>query len=92
MHVLDARHTAEMLPWAGLVQALREMLLRRHAGETDSPERLAVPLPGGTLLVMPASDGEYASVKLATLHDGNAACGLPTKTGSRLQSPTAAWA
>lgn len=81
---LDARRTAETLPWGELVDALRDMLRRRHAGLTASPERLAVPLPGGTLLVMPATDGEYASTKLVTVHEGNAARGLPVLLGEVL--------
>lgn len=84
MQLLDAARTAESLPWPELVEALRDMLRRRHAGLTAAPERLAVPLAGGTLLAMPATDGEYASTKLVTVHEGNAARGLPVLLGEVL--------
>lgn len=81
MRVFDPAATAAALPWAALADALRAMLLRRHAGRTASPERLAVPLAGGVLLAMPATDGEFASTKLVTVHPGNPARGLPTLLG-----------
>ncbi|RPH66928.1 MAG: delta(1)-pyrroline-2-carboxylate reductase family protein, partial [Burkholderiales bacterium] len=84
MQSLDAHRTAALLPWPALVDALRDMLRRRHAGLTASPERLAVPLAGGTLLAMPATDGEYASTKLVTVHEGNPARGLPVLLGEVL--------
>lgn len=84
MQFLDAQRTAALLPWPALVDALRDMLRRRHAGLTASPERLAVPLAGGTLLAMPATDGEYASTKLVTVHEGNPARGLPVLLGEVL--------
>ena len=84
LKVLDARATAAALPWAGLIDTLRAMLARRRAGLTQSPERLAVPLSGGILLAMPATDGEYASTKLVTVCAGNAARGLPTLLGEVL--------
>ncbi|HLU39803.1 MAG TPA: delta(1)-pyrroline-2-carboxylate reductase family protein [Planctomycetota bacterium] len=84
MQSLDASRTAELLPWPALVDALRDMLRRRHRGLTASPERLVVPLSGGTLLAMPATDGEYASTKLVTVHEGNAARGLPVLLGEVL--------
>lgn len=81
---LDADLTARALPWGKLAEALRDMLRRRVDGRATAPERLALPLPGGVLLVMPASDGEFASTKLATLHDGNPARGLPNLRGEIL--------
>lgn len=60
------------------------MLVRRHAGRTHAPERIAMPLPGGVLLAMPSTDGEFACTKLATLHDGNVARGLPTLIGEAI--------
>ncbi|MCO5101422.1 MAG: delta(1)-pyrroline-2-carboxylate reductase family protein [Burkholderiaceae bacterium] len=81
---LDARSTERALPWPELVEALRTMLVRRHTGQTRSPERIAMPLPGGVLLAMPATDGEFACTKLATLHDGNPARGLPTLIGEAI--------
>src|SRR5690606_32516847 len=60
------------------------MLARKHAGHTRSPERIAMPLPGGVLLAMPSTDGEFACTKLATLHEGNPGRGLPTLIGEAL--------
>lgn len=81
---LDRRSTEQALPWAALVEALRTMLERKHAGRTRSPDRIAMPLPGGVLLAMPSTDGEFACTKLATLHDGNPARGLPTLIGEAI--------
>jgi ornithine cyclodeaminase/alanine dehydrogenase-like protein (mu-crystallin family) len=78
---LDAQRTAQALPYAELVDALRAMLARKRAGVTQAPERLAVPLPGGTLLAMPACDGEYASTKLVTVHADNPERGLASIQG-----------
>jgi ornithine cyclodeaminase len=82
--ILDAGATVAALPWSRLVDALEAMLERKAAGSTLAPERLALPLPGGMLLAMPASDGEYASTKLVTVHPGNPARGLPTLLGELL--------
>lgn len=84
LRVLDAEATAQALPYGPLIDALHAMLLRKQAGRTRSPERLAVPLNGGTLLAMPACDDEYASTKLVTVHPGNPARGLPTLLGEVL--------
>lgn len=84
MRILDAAETAGALPWHALVDALGAMMLRRKAGRTVAPERLVVPLTGGTLLAMPAADGEYASTKLVTVHAGNPARGLPSLLGEVL--------
>lgn len=84
MRMLDAAATAQALPWDALVDALRAMMLRRKAGRTSAPERLAVPLAGGTLLVMPATDGDFATTKLVTVHAGNPARGLPSLLGEVL--------
>jgi len=81
---LDRLRTEGALPWPALVEALRAMLARRHAGLTRSPERIAMPLPGGVLLAMPSTDGEFACTKLATLHDANPARGLPTLIGEAI--------
>jgi ornithine cyclodeaminase len=81
LKVLDATATARALPWIELIEELRAMLVRRRQGLTRSPERLAVPLSGGILLAMPATDGEYASTKLVTVCTGNAERGLPVILG-----------
>jgi len=81
---LDRHRTEHALPWPALLEALRAMLARKHAGLTRSPERIAMPLPGGVLLAMPSSDGEFACTKLATLHEANPARGLPTLIGEAI--------
>ncbi len=81
---LDRSSTEQLLPWPALVEALRAMLERKHAGLAHSPERIAMPLPGGVLLAMPSTDGEFACTKLVTLHDGNVARGLPTLIGEAI--------
>lgn len=82
--LLDAAATAAALPHAALAEALADMLARRRAGQTLSPERLVVPLTGGVLLAMPASDGEYAVTKLVTVHADNPRRGLPSLLGEVL--------
>ncbi|HPU52243.1 MAG TPA: delta(1)-pyrroline-2-carboxylate reductase family protein [Burkholderiaceae bacterium] len=82
--VLDAPATARALPYPALAEALSSMLARKHAGQTVAPERLVVPLTGGVLLAMPASDGEFAVTKLVTVHAGNPARGLPSLLGEVL--------
>lgn len=84
MLALDAASTTAALEFGPLVDALRAMLLRRSAGLTEAPERLALALPGGSLLVMPATDGEFASTKLVTVHAENAGRGLPSLQGEVL--------
>lgn len=84
LRLLDAADTARALPWPGLIDALRAMLARRRAGLTASPERLAVPLAGGILLTMPATDGEFASAKLVTICPENPTRGLPSLLGEVL--------
>lgn len=81
LRILDAAGTAAALPFGPLVDALASMMRRRKAGRTLSPERLVIPLHGGTLLVMPATDGEYASTKLVTVHADNPQRGLPSLLG-----------
>lgn len=81
LRILDAAQTAAALPYGPLVDALAAMMRRRKAGRTLSPERLVIPLDSGTLLVMPATDGEYASTKLVTVHADNPRRGLPSLLG-----------
>jgi ornithine cyclodeaminase/alanine dehydrogenase-like protein (mu-crystallin family) len=82
--ILDAQATARALPYEPLTAALAQMLVRKRAGLTLAPERLVVPLQGGVLLAMPASDGEFAVTKLVTVHAGNPARGLPSILGEVL--------
>ncbi|MBP8305850.1 MAG: delta(1)-pyrroline-2-carboxylate reductase family protein [Burkholderiaceae bacterium] len=82
--VLDAPATARALPYPALSQALASMLARKRDRLTVAPERLVVPLTGGVLLAMPASDGEFAVTKLVTVHAGNPQRGLPSLLGEVL--------
>lgn len=82
MEILSPEETAARLPYAELVESIREVALARREGGMQAPPRTAMPLPkGGILLVMPASDGETSITKLVTVHPENAGCGLPTIQG-----------
>lgn len=79
---LTARQTAKRLPYAELASAIRAVALANSSGEVHAPPRLALPLPGGgVLLVMPASAPDLAITKLVTVHPKNAGRGLPTIQG-----------
>lgn len=54
-----------------LSEAVADVLRARKAGTAVAPERLAVPVPGGVLLCMPAADADVAIVKNITVHPGN---------------------
>lgn len=54
-----------------LSEAIADVLRARKAGTAVAPERLAVPVPGGVLLCMPAADADVAIVKNITVHPGN---------------------
>jgi len=60
-----------MFDYAALADAVADVLRARRRGETAAPERLALPVPGGVLLCMPATDGEIAVVKTITVHPAN---------------------
>lgn len=57
--------------YLALSDAIADVLRARKAGRAVAPERLAVPLPGGTLLCMPAADETVAIVKNLTVHPDN---------------------
>jgi ornithine cyclodeaminase len=57
--------------YLGLSVAIADVLKARQAGRAVAPERLAVPVPGGVLLCMPAADETVAIVKNITVHPGN---------------------
>ncbi|HET7774450.1 MAG TPA: delta(1)-pyrroline-2-carboxylate reductase family protein, partial [Burkholderiaceae bacterium] len=82
--ILDARATAAALPWAGMLDALQDILAAQRAGRARCPVRNRLDLgatPGapdaGVLLTMPATDGELAVVKVVTVHGSNPAQQLP---------------
>lgn len=82
MDLLTAEETRRRLPYPALADAVREALLGERSGEAQAPVRMHLPLPGGgTLLVMPAADGELAVTKLVTVHPGNTARGMETIQG-----------
>lgn len=82
MQVLSPEQTRERLPYAGLADAIREMLTQVAAGHAAAPERTQVPVAeGGILLLMPAADAEIAMTKLVTVHPRNGERNLPTIHG-----------
>ncbi len=82
MEILDARETAERLPFPALAASIREVALAMDSGDMQAPPRLALPLQdGGVLLVMPASDQDLAITKLVTVHPENPGRDLPTIQG-----------
>lgn len=82
MKVYDAEDTQKLLPYQKLADEIRSVALDRKSGKAHAPERMALPLAeGGTLLVMPASDGGIAITKLVSVHPKNNALGLPTIQG-----------
>ncbi|MFI5982531.1 ornithine cyclodeaminase family protein [Streptomyces sp. NPDC051555] len=74
---------AALLTPAAAVDALADAL--RHGPDPEGcPQRTALAVPGGELLLMPAASGAYAGVKVAGVAPGNPARGLPRITGSYL--------
>jgi 1-piperideine-2-carboxylate/1-pyrroline-2-carboxylate reductase [NAD(P)H] len=81
MLVLNETETARRLPYPKLTDSIRAVLLEKKAGRTVAPERSRLELPGGVLLLMPATDGRVAVTKLVSVHGDNAAHGLPSIQG-----------
>jgi len=82
MKIIDAAATHALLPYDKLADELRAVLHAAKTGQATAPPRLVVPLPeGGTLLLMPATDGRLGITKLVTVHPQNAARGLPSVQG-----------
>src|SRR5438552_483699 len=78
MNILTAEQTTALLPYSALAAELASVLRDKRAGTAYAPERLSVPLPDGSvLLVMPAADAELAITKLVTVHPENAQHGIP---------------
>lgn len=74
MHVIPDDTVKRVLTWDRLIPALRSAF----ASMETLPERTHLPTPNGTLLLMPAwQDGSDIGVKIATVHPGNVASGLP---------------
>jgi 1-piperideine-2-carboxylate/1-pyrroline-2-carboxylate reductase [NAD(P)H] len=82
VEILDARETAERLPYLALAESIRQVALAMGSDDLQAPPRFAVPLQeGGILLVMPAADTEIAITKLVTVHPENPGRDLPTIQG-----------
>lgn len=82
MKTYTAEETEALLPYRRLADEIRSVALDGESGRARAPERMALALAeGGTLLVMPAADGELAITKLVSVHPKNGALGLPTIQG-----------
>ena len=82
MEILDAKQTADRLPYKDLADSIREISLAMGSGDAQAPPRLVLPVQdGGVLLVMPATDEEISITKLVTVHPENPGRGLPTIQG-----------
>lgn len=78
----DAQSTATLLPYAALVQTLRETMREYAAARIISPERLVIPLQeGGVMLSMPSSAEDLAIHKLVNVCPANGTRQLPTIHG-----------
>jgi 1-piperideine-2-carboxylate/1-pyrroline-2-carboxylate reductase [NAD(P)H] len=78
-HLLDASQTAARLPFTALAMQIREVLADTRV---TVPERLVQPLAGGgSLFVMPATDGRIAITKLITFTPANAGTQRPAIQG-----------
>jgi len=87
MRILDARATAEALPWPALIAALDATIRDSNAGLAGCPPRISMPLTEHAVwLLMPARStrADIAACKLVTVHPGNPALGLPTIQGDVL--------
>ncbi|MCS7057003.1 MAG: delta(1)-pyrroline-2-carboxylate reductase family protein [Thermoflexales bacterium] len=82
MRIFDFAITHQLLPYSELAEELRAVLHDKRAGLAAAPQRLALPIgDGGVLLVMPAADQNLAITKLVTVHPRNAERGLPSIHG-----------
>lgn len=81
MKTLDADQTQRVLPFAELVPAIARAARELARGALHSPERLVVPVGGGTLLCMPAAAEDIGITKLVTVHKANSTRGLPVIQG-----------
>ena len=77
--LLDARQTADRLPWAALIQEIVRLV---RDDSVTVPPRLVQTLPGGgSLFVMPANDSRIAITKLITFTPANAGTDRPAIQG-----------
>jgi len=79
---LNAAETQARLPFPKLVDALQVAVLELATGKIRCPERQAVPMSGGAILLsMPVVADDLAAHKLITVAPQNKALGLPTILG-----------
>jgi 1-piperideine-2-carboxylate/1-pyrroline-2-carboxylate reductase [NAD(P)H] len=79
---LNAAETQARLPFSKLVDALQVAVLELAAGKIRCPDRQAVPMAAGAILLsMPVVADDLAAHKLITVAPQNKACGLPTILG-----------
>ncbi|MFL5735177.1 MAG: delta(1)-pyrroline-2-carboxylate reductase family protein [Chloroflexia bacterium] len=77
MELIDAERTRALLPYGELAEEIGRVLGERRAGVAYAPARVGMPLAGGgTLLLMPAADGQLGITKLVSVHPTNAGSGL----------------
>lgn len=82
MEWLNRAETLAALDYQAVADACAEVLDLARAGRTQCPPRGVLPLAAdGTLLLMPATDGDIAITKLVTVHPGNSQLELPTIQG-----------
>jgi Predicted ornithine cyclodeaminase, mu-crystallin homolog len=80
--IFDAAATAQLIPYATLVDALRRASIDYAQQRIVSPERLVVPLnEGGIMLSMPATAPDLAIHKLVNVCASNRQRGIPTIHG-----------
>lgn len=93
MITLDARQTAQLLPYSPLADAIEAMLMEMRSGTARAPERMHFPLTdnadhrgrrAGVLLVMPAANRDVAMTKHITIHPENCRAGKPSIIGEVL--------
>lgn len=79
MRELTATETSARLPYPELAAEIGKALRAASGGDLRTLERGVLPLPGGgAFLTMAAADPDVAVVKVASVHPGNQALGLPT--------------
>ncbi len=82
MQILNPQQTLERLDYQAIADACVDVLKAARAGQTVCPPRQFMPLAAdGTLLLMPATDGEIAVTKMVTIHPRNGALGRATLQG-----------
>ncbi|QYC42966.1 L-lysine cyclodeaminase [Nonomuraea coxensis DSM 45129] len=80
---LDAATVERLVPMGRAVQVLEDAL-RAGLDPEATPQRSAVAVPAGQLLLMPAATGRYAGVKAVSIAPANPERGLPRIQGTYL--------